>query len=182
MWNGSSSDAALFEQSGPTEGLGLGEMYGWAICNGNNGTPNLSGKFIVGEGSRNASIRNNFGGLTVGASETYTVMDSIGATQVMQQANQVGSHNHGKGGLTHGDVSSGSSHDHDHHRSKFSGSGEIANDAWDGNSLTSSSNVNTGSGGYHNHSISGSTGENSGTQQAMPNRPSYYVVVYLMKL
>ena len=142
----------------------------------------MSGKFIIGAGSRNASIRNNAGGLTVGASENFIVMDSIGATQVMQQANQVGSHNHGKGGLTHGDVSSGSSHSHDHHRSKFSGSGSIANDAWDGNGLTTSSNVDTGSGGSHNHSISGSTGENSGTQQAMPNRPSYYVVVYLMKL
>jgi hypothetical protein len=35
-----------------TTGLGIGEMLGYALCNGNNGTPNLSGRFIVGAGER----------------------------------------------------------------------------------------------------------------------------------
>jgi hypothetical protein len=183
MWNGSSSDAALFEQSGPTEGLGLGEMYGWAICNGNNDTPDLSGKFIIGAGSRNEIVRTNNGSTTTGASSTYVVTDSIGASVVMQQANQVGVHNHGSSGLTHGNVSASANHNHHHHRSQEGGGGAIGNDGLENDGLTENPNDDyTGWAGSHSHTFSGSTATNSGTQQAMPNRPSYYVVVYLMKL
>lgn len=40
-----------FTQSGPNAGLGIGERAGWAICNGNNGTPNDDGKVIVAYGT-----------------------------------------------------------------------------------------------------------------------------------
>lgn len=183
MWNGSSSDAALFEQSGPTEGLGLGEMYGWAICNGKNDTPDLSGKFIVGAGSRNDIIRDNNGSTITGGASNYAVLGSQGASEVMQAANQVATHKHGNSGLTHGNVSASANHNHHHHRSKEGGGGAIENCCSENDGLIANPiDSSTGWAGSHSHTFSGSTAENSGTQQAMPNRPSYYVVVYLMKL
>ena len=183
MWNGSSSDAALFEQSGPTEGLRLGEMYGWAICNGNNDTPDLSGKFIVGAGSRNDIIRDNNGSTITGAASNYPVLSSQGASEVMQAANQVATHKHGNSGLTHGNVSASANHNHHYHQSQEGGGGAIENCCSENDGLIENPNDSyTGWAGSHSHTFSGSTAENSGTQQAMPNRPSYYVVVYLMKL
>lgn len=40
-----------FLQTGPNAGLGIGERIGWAICNGNNTTPNDNGKVIVAWGT-----------------------------------------------------------------------------------------------------------------------------------
>ena len=183
MWNGNSSDNTLFIQSGSTEGLGTGEMYGWAICNGNNGTPNLSGKFIVGEGSRNDIIRANNGSTITGGASNYAVLGSQGASLVMQQANQVATHKHGNSGLTHGNVDASANHNHHYHRSVESSGGDIDNCCSENDGLVANpSDSYTGSAGSHSHTFSGSTATNSGTQQGMPNRPSYYVVVYLMKL
>lgn len=39
-------------------GLGIGEWYGWALCNGKNGSPDLRGRFIVGQGNTDV---NNYG-------------------------------------------------------------------------------------------------------------------------
>jgi hypothetical protein len=38
--------ALNFVQAGPTQGLGVGQFAGLAICNGNNGTPSLHAKFL----------------------------------------------------------------------------------------------------------------------------------------
>jgi hypothetical protein len=183
MWNGDSSDPTLFEQSGTIEGLGKGEMYGWAICNGNNDTPDLSGKFIIGAGSRNDIIRDNNGLTITGGASNYAVLSSQGASEVMQAANEVATHKHGNFGLTLGNIDVNEDHHHDYHRSTEGGGGAIGNDGIENDGVTASPNNSyTGWAGSHSHTFSGSTAENSGTQQAMPNRPSYYVVVYLMKL
>jgi hypothetical protein len=183
MWNGDSSDPALFEQSGTIEGLGKGEMYGWAICNGKNDTPDLSGKFIIGAGSRNDIIRDNNGSTITGGASNYAVLSSQGASEVMQAANEVATHKHGNSGLTHENVDASANHKHHYHRSVESSGGDIENCCSENDGLVANpSDSYTGSAGSHSHTFSGSTAENSGTQQAMPNRPSYYVVVYLMKL
>lgn len=43
---------------GATEGLGLvgGLWEGWAICNGNNGTPNLDGQTLIGYGANYPTV------------------------------------------------------------------------------------------------------------------------------
>lgn len=43
-----SCDGAYLIANFEGNGLGKNKREGWALCNGNNGTPNLSGKFIVG--------------------------------------------------------------------------------------------------------------------------------------
>ena len=47
MFSGTISDN-FDETVGSAAGIGINEWLGWAICNGNNGTPNLSSQFIVG--------------------------------------------------------------------------------------------------------------------------------------
>jgi hypothetical protein len=50
--------AAQFIASGTNAGLGLpsGRFSGWAICNGNNGTPSLDGKFPRFETSASGAV------------------------------------------------------------------------------------------------------------------------------
>ena len=55
---------------------------GWALCNGQNGTPDLRNRFIVGAGS------------------AYTVAATGGVDTVTLTTNQIPSHNHGDGNFT----------------------------------------------------------------------------------
>jgi hypothetical protein len=52
-----------FTQSGPNAGLGIGERTGWAICNGNNGTPNDNGRVAIAWGT-SYPVLNATGGAT----------------------------------------------------------------------------------------------------------------------
>lgn len=47
-------------------GLGTGPLEGWALCNGNNGTPNLTDRFVMG-----TSTSGNLG--TTGGANSYTL-------------------------------------------------------------------------------------------------------------
>lgn len=57
-------------------GLGSGKWENWAICDGNNGTPNLTDRFIVGAGN------------------TYAVGDTGGAASVTLATTELPAHNH----------------------------------------------------------------------------------------
>lgn len=43
-------DLTYYTENFDTNGLGKNLRTGWAVCNGNNGTPNVSGRVIVGYG------------------------------------------------------------------------------------------------------------------------------------
>ena len=174
MWTG---DVATYFPSG----LGTGRMEGWALCNGgtysynatNYTTPNLQGQFIMGEGSS--------GG------ESFSKGDSGGADEIYQSVNEIGKHNHDKGTLATG---SAGSHYHTYNYSIGDDDGSGISDGGTGGVTTSSGGSSTttanpaSSDGDHSHPLNGSVANNSysGFQQAMPNIPPYYVVVYLMKL
>ena len=72
---------------------------GWAICNGQNGTPDLRDRFIVGAGS------------------AYSVNNTGGANSVTLTEAQMPSHNHSFSG------SSSHSHTVNNHSHSFSASG-----------------------------------------------------------
>lgn len=104
----------------------------------------------------------------------------------MQTQNQVGKHTHGDGSLI---TSSSGSHTHDVYRSvetnnhtSSSLGGDLGDGSDDGTKLEGS--IATDLDGNHFHHLSGATANNAyaGAQQAMPNTPPYYVVVYLLKL
>lgn len=123
MWNGTPSNI-------PT---------GWALCNGANGTPNLTDKFIVGAGN------------------TY----GYGATGGTKDATLV-SHNHT------GSTSGAGSHSHTYYKAGGSvtagaGSGMMPPSALGNNTSTSTSSI-----GNHTHSVSISTKGSSATNKNLP--------------
>ena len=170
---------------------------GWAICNGQNGTPDLRDRFIVGAGS------------------AYSVNNTGGANSVTLSESQIPSHNHSFSG------SSSHSHTVNNHTHSFSGSGSQShthgftgvggNDhnqhtrhttvmrnrsnptvyTAAGNTGVQSSTVsisisgNTGGStpGTNSQtvSISGNTG-NKGGGSSHENRPPYYALMFIMKL
>ena len=174
---------------------------GWVICDGNNNTPDLRNRFIVGAGS---------GG-------SYSPGDTGGANSVTLTEAQMPSHNHSFSG------SSSHSHTINNHTHSFSGSGSQShshsfkgvggNDHNDSqrnavvmrndntsthNNYTASSNTGVQSASV-SISISGNTGNPSdrgtnsqtvtisgntgskGSGNSHENRPPYYALCYIMK-
>jgi microcystin-dependent protein len=135
---------------------------GWALCDGNNGTPNLNNRFILGSGNKSIN--------TTGGSETVTLNIS-----------QLPSHSHNVAGSTH----IGGNHGH----SFMVGGGDGGGGRGGGNGTTAGYTnygnsgfiTNTYNSGNHSHNFnvnSGSTGEN----QSHENMPPFYVLTYIIKL
>jgi microcystin-dependent protein len=133
---------------------------GWYLCDGNNSTPDLRDRFIVGSGT-------DSGG-------THDINDTGGANSVTLSESNLPAHTHGSGSLA---TSSAGAHTHsmslyaDHwsgsyniggHRSSYVGSGT------------------TSSAGAHTHSMSGSTAS-TGSGSAVENRPAFYALAYIQK-
>jgi microcystin-dependent protein len=128
---------------------------GWALCDGSNGTPDLSGRFIVGYDSLDTD---------------YDTIGEAGgeATHVLTTA-EMPSHDHGGATLANGA--------HSHSIKYYTGSG--SNNAVDRRRTSSGAWMGgtTNSTGNHTHSIS-----SEGGGQAHENRPPYFVVAYIIKL
>ena len=129
---------------------------GWALCDGNNGTPDLRNKFIVGAGS------------------TYNVNATGGSADAI-----VVSHTHGSGTLSAAD------HTHDFKASNRAGDEDAwsnTNKAFvgdlDNNAFTQSgTNKIFGSGSL---SVSGSTAS-QGSSGTNANLPPYLALAYIMR-
>ena len=113
---------------------------GWVLCDGNNSTPDLRNRFIVGAGS------------------TYSVGDTGGATtvtlteaQMPSHSHTVDSHQHSIG--THSHTVNNHSHSIGSHTHSFSGSGTGTSGVQSDNHYHSG---NTSDSGSHAHSIYGS--------------------------
>ena len=182
---------------------------GWALCNGQNGTPDLRNRFVVGAGS------------------SYTVGATGGANSVTLTTAQMPAHGHSgtaasAGGHSHSaSTGSGGSHSHSgstnstgahthgiqHDNGTAAGSGiknvladprRSGSESWRDvaqlrtasagahtHSLSINSagghthSVSVASGGAHTHSVSVG---NTGGGEAHENRPPYYALAYIMKL
>ena len=124
---------------------------GWVLCDGNNGTPNLRDKFIVGAGT------------------TYAVNDTGGEATHTLTTGEMPAHAHG--GTTGNELA----HTHSYNFPSTAVQGAAGTDinsyAWpSGNSQTS------GAGSAHAHEIM-----SAGSGTAHENRPPYYALCYIMK-
>ena len=129
---------------------------GWAFCDGNNGTPDLRNRFIVGAGS------------------TYSSGDTGGADNVTLTATQMPNHVH------YVSLTTNSAGNHSHTYAAYGGgtSGTVPALRFDGGGAV---NSNTSTHNGHNHSVTGNTHQQGGGA-AHENRPPYYALSYIMKL
>ena len=181
-------------------GLGINTLLGWALCNGNNGTPNLSDKFVMGTTSSSS-----LGG--TGGANSYSLTtaqlpshnhsfttDSAGSHSHSFTTNSAGSHSHSIC------ISSAGSHTHSYYinpQQCCCGSSSSCQVKY-GNTSTQ-----TGSAGSHTHSASsGSAGDHShsgttnttgshghsgttasvGSGASIDNRPSFIQLAFIMRL
>jgi len=159
-------DATLFDASG--NGVVGSKMDGWAICNGNNTTPNLVDRFVVGAGRNNqdANLETN---------RIYDVTNTGGENLHELTVDEMPSHNHGVTATAsssttgiklqiEGGSNSGSSN-------------EIDEANGNPNSYWSSAYVSDPG---HSHTIT-VTNHDRGSNQKHENRPPYYAVYYIMR-
>ena len=158
---------------------------GFVLCDGNNSTPDLRDRFIIGSGT-------NSGG-------THDVGDTGGSNSLTLTSGQLPAHTHTVGNLvaatggahTHtGSTSNVGNHTHNitfnQQGDYFGGTPAMSVQAGNSSKATSaagahSHNVSISSGGSHSHNISGNTGsEGSGT--SVDNRPAYYALAFIMKV
>jgi len=163
---------------------------GWALCDGTNGTPNLTGKFIVHADAD--------------SSGTYNVGATGGANDVTLTTSEMPAHNHSgstasAGSHTHSaSTNSAGAHTHTTNISfspdvdYFGNNVSILNNGQNGTNsvggqstnFTSSSSgshshtVTVNSDGAHTHTVSVS---NTGGGGAHENRPPYFALAYIMK-
>lgn len=134
---------------------------GWHLCDGQEGTPDLRDRFVVGAGN------------------TYSVGKTGGEASHTLTTAELPSHSHGSGSLA---ASSSGSHTHSYSEAREDtdryGIGTGSYDVVTG--LYSSSST-TGSSGSHSHSVSGSTGS-TGSGAAHNNLPPYYALCYIMRI
>jgi len=160
---------------------------GWFLCDGNNGTPNLTDKFVMGASSTNE--------LSTGGSNDRTLV-----------ANNIPSHTHTFSDTFSGSTNADGAHSHsitdpghDHYGQKYSygDSGDGGGPATGNDSVTNSNNgqnlgtttdttgISIDSSVTHTHSFSGSvsgtTSANTTTGASFDNRPAYMALAYIMK-
>ena len=124
---------------------------GFTLCNGQNNTPDLRDRFVVGAG-------NNYSVNATGGSADATLV----------------SHQHSAG--SYSAVSNGG---HTHTYNFRSGTERADNDE-DHQRNSGSQQYNTGSSGAHTHTISGSS-STEGSSATNANLPPYYALCYIMK-
>lgn len=152
---------------------------GWALCDGENGTPDLRARFIVGYDDRIAGLP------SYGDIGYNTISNTGGQKNIPLTVANIPSHTHGAGTLT--TLSAGA---HTHYvTNKYSKTDDDEDGAnrvcmtplAETGSIPST--VYTDSSGVHSHTISGSTDNGSTTLIGQPheNRPPYYVLAFIMK-
>lgn len=130
---------------------------GWHICNGGEGTPNLTGKFI----------------------KASTVAGEIGGSSEIQLAvENMPTHNH----TITGTVTTSENGAHTH---TINGQYGTVTGTETGSNLESSSDIiNTSEAGAHTHTVDLNNIEisNSGESKPLAWEPSYYSLIYIMKI
>ena len=135
---------------------------GWYICDGTNGTPDLTGRFVVHADA-------DSGG-------TYAPGDTGGADDVTLTEAQMPAHTHTFSGTT----STGGAHSHGFTNFLAPDNLSGSKPAFTNFDNAGSSVYVTDSAGNHNHTFSGTT-SSTGGGTAHENRPPYYALAYIMK-
>ena len=204
MWSPLSTDNYGSNFNG--NGLGIGNMTGWAVCNGNihSGltTPDLENKFIVGGRSSDglSNITGTFertGGTT---GQTFTISSgglnitavatggAVGDTSLTNA--QIASHYHGMGNIAannnDGDFNSRDWVLNTFGRRRVTGEGfnQGTGNASSGN-IATTNNIAVANGADHNHPFTNPTiaiTQPAYTSSTLTHIPPFYSLIYIIKL
>jgi len=150
-------------------GLGTGSLTGWALCNGNNGTPDLSDRFVMGTTS-SATL-----GQTGGSNTIYLTVDQL--PPHTHSISAAGDHTHGVRAIFHGQDSEGDDNCSTPYseRRVFLGDDNI----WPSCGNPFRDTYPTDPAGAHDHGgATGATGQGAG----IDIRPAYIRLAFIMKL
>lgn len=152
----------------------------WAICDGTNGTPDLTGKFVMGGTVAGATGGSSTHAHTASSSSSGSVSGNVGSTTLT--AAQMPSHNH-NGTYTKSQLASGGGSEFWGYYGITLGGGNwtpLSNAI----SSISSNVVAQGSGTAHTHSLSSTSVSVSTTTtvNSASNLPPYYTLAYIMKI
>lgn len=185
-------------------GLGVGPLLGWALCNGSNGTPDLRNRFVVGAGTGSdytqgqADVRANPNNHNHGDTNNYTLVNSdLPVNPPGGTTNITGSHRHTWGGFT--SVSSGTSNMYPTVLNTLRSAGctdptytarfaELQERGAGGGEVHDSGvtiyQVSTGGGHSHTVTIANEGGGqgHKHTINTVDHRPNWYALCYIMKL
>ncbi|WP_108805107.1 hypothetical protein [Aquimarina sp. Aq107] len=128
---------------------------GWVLCDGQQGTPNLSGRFIVGFDKGNSQ---------------YQIGKTGGKEEVSLTTGQLPSHSH-----------SGTTGEAGEHAHNFTGAAKRGDGSGTGssNDYYKAFTRTTQPAGKHRHSFNTNK---TGSNQPHENRPPYFALAYIMKL
>ncbi len=171
-------------------GLGTGSLAGWALCNGNNGTPNLSDRFVMGTvssptpGATGGSVSHSHGAGTYAApNHTHSIPNHTHS--IPNHTHTIPNHTHSFSGNT-GSVNDKNAmtglggaiiyyvNSHTHSFSGTTGSGG-------GGTTGSGGGGTTGSGGGGTTGLGGAAAI-TGTSASASNLPPYLKLAFIMKL
>jgi microcystin-dependent protein len=131
---------------------------GWALCDGQNNTPNLSGRFVVGYNAGHPD---------------YATIGATGGTDSLALTTQnLPRHSHTASAANNGN-----------HQHSIPGTDD--NGGWNAGRIESTDRYRwsdaawTNYGGEHSHNI---TIAETGSSEAFDNRSAYYVLAYIIKL
>lgn len=128
---------------------------GWVLCDGNNGTPNLSDKFIMGTTSQT------------------TMNTTGGSNSVTLTTNELPAHDHDF-------TATGGEHSHDYDHP--ADSTYLPSTQAPGNPSSITDNYYTGTTGSSGTLTITGTTDTTGSGNSFDNRPSYYALAFIMKL
>ena len=159
---------------------------GWALCNGQNSTPDLRGKFVVGYDNADS----DFDVGDSGGSKDAVIVSHSHNHNLSGSTNNTGNHSHNVSG------NSNNTGSHTHNRDKWGGNFGGSSGATVFRS-DANGNRSTGSAGSHSHTISGNTNNtgahshnvtinggsitSTGESTSNKNLPPYYALCYIMK-
>lgn len=170
---------------------------GWALCDGSNGTPNLSGRFVMGAGSRQMVKYDGSSYNYYGSSVTFSPDNSPnvnhGADLVQLTVGEMPAHNHDNSTSPNGRTGT-DTHKHSwnwqNNQKDFDTDGSGTHDnritlgdqpdvTFTESDITSFNSImyDRMNNNTHSHQI-----YPRGGNQAHENRPPYYVLCYIMKL
>lgn len=157
---------------------------GWALCNGSNGTPNLTDRFIIGAGATytpGSSGGGNAASAVTDIGGSHTHGGQTGGTALT--INQLPAHGHLFDDIRWSEVSGSYSYNDPQLGVISVGPGAGSNKGTDydnGAHFIQHGTYNTGSGQAHSHSIDSHSGH-AHTISVQAMLPAYYALCYIMK-